>query len=297
MHPIRRMKKGSNRTIDWIENWGLTLAFAVTQSVETAEQLAVEALVVRMASDVDPSSASAVQFAATLWELANKKAYRGFGPDTFFRMPAVARAILVLKLKARFSRKQVAAALQMKEAMVDDHLENARLLFSEGRPWIGKSPAVQLSSNPMEGLSAYSTHSDRESAGITLECPQWAQTELKTDLQNIFALYVGNDLDQASSQKLHAHLLVCNSCRGNFADFKKQYVDWAASLPMVDVDDEYKNYLQKTTRSAFRTNRTRAATLPPVPWPGMRRVMRDQQIKIFILVAAVALIVQRFWMR
>src|SRR5581483_3242928 len=140
----------------WAEVWGLSLAFAVTQSLEKAERAIADAIVALIAAETTaeaqasraqyslpkgessgkslklPVSVNAVRFAAVLWELSDRQAFRGFGGDTFFKLPAIARAIVTLKIKARFSRVQIAAALHLQMKQVDDHLENARLLFSGG---------------------------------------------------------------------------------------------------------------------------------------------------------------------
>ena len=278
------------RYTGWVETWGVSFCFAVTQSIEKAEHIVAEAIVALVATELEqeaefgpelgdknkkgpalPSSVNAVRFAGTLWEIANKDAFRGFGADAFFRMPAVARAIVVLKAKAQFSRNQIATALNIKLSQVDDHLENARLLFSDGRPWLTSSPGVQVTDERWEP-----------------ECPQWSAADLRanetatTNLQDVFAHYVGNDLDTETGQKLHSHLLVCTTCRSSFAHFKKQYLDWAGSIPSIEPDNDMRAHLKKVTNMAFKVRRHG----PPKLMPGVRRIWRDGQIKAVLMGAA-----------
>lgn len=282
----------TDRYLGFSENWGMSLSFAVTQSVEKAERIVADAIVALIArDDVEdrknpssagasktelPTSATAVRFAQTVWELSNAEAFRGFGADTFFRMPAIARAIVVLKTKAQFSRAQIAQILNVATSQVDDHLENARLLFSDGRPWIGASPGLQVAG-----------------ASWAPECPQWKATAPRSelegqDIQTIFANYVGNDLDTESGRKLHGHLVVCTTCRSNFAHFKRQYTDWTNSIPVIDTDPALKKHLTKVTKTALKMNR-RAA---PSPLPGIRRILRDSQVRAMVYGAIVVMLVQ-----
>lgn len=282
------------RYTGWVEAWGLSLAFAVTQSLEKAERVVADAIVALIATEQEqedefgpeltskksaakgpqlPSSVNPIRFAMSLWELSNAQAYRGFGADPFFRMPAVARAIVILKTKAQFSRNQIAAALGLKTSQVDDHLENARLLHSDGRPWLAASPGVQVSTD--------------DEARWTPECPQWAGTMPRSEsetpnLQDTFAQYVGNDLDSEAGRKLHSHLVVCGTCRTSFAFFKKQYNDWTSSLPTIEADKDLRKHLAKVTRTALRLRRKG----PPRFLPGVRRVMREGQVQAFFLGAA-----------
>lgn len=258
------------RYTGWAENWGLSFAFAVTQSVDKSEIIVSDAIAALVATDIERASLpiSATRFASVLWETANVHAYRGFGTDTFFRMPAVARAIVILKIRAQLSRQQIADALRISLRQVDDHLENSRLLFSEGRSWLLSSPNLTI-----------------EEDRWTPECPQWKATaprsseELGLSLQDIFAQYVGNDLDADQGHKLHSHLLVCTTCRTSFAHFKKQYLDWAGSIPAIEVDAQLRKELTKVTRMALRVKRRG----PPSPWPGLHRILRDAQVRALLL--------------
>ena len=283
------------RYTGWVETWGVSFCFAVTQSLEKAERIVADAIVALVATELEqeaefgpelhsknqkgpalPSSVTATRFAATLWEIANKDAYRGFGADAFFRMPAIARAIVVLKAKAQFSRAQIATTLNIKPAQVDDHLENARLLFSDGRPWLASSPGLQVSDDRW-----------------VPECPQWtgavirANESATTNLQDVFAHYVGNDLDPETGQKLHSHLVVCTTCRTSFAHFKKQYLDWAGSIPSIEPDSDMRDHLKRVTNMAFKVRRH----APPKLMPGVRRLWREGQIKaVFVGAALMALL-------
>lgn len=275
------------RYTNWVEVWGLSLSFAVTQSLEKAERIVADAIVALITTEAEqeaefgpelrpkkasqlPSSVNPIRFAMTIWELSNKQAYRGFGNDPFFRMPAVARAIVVLKAKAQLSRTQIAAALGIKVSQVDDHLENSRLLYSDGRSWLASSPGMQVSE-------------DRWAP----DCPQWAGTMPRAEsstpnLQDVFAQYVGNDLDAEAGRKLHQHLVVCTTCRTNFSHFKKRYSDWTNSVPVIEADRDLQKHLIKVTNMALKVRRKG----PPRFMPGVRRVMREGQVQAFLLGAA-----------
>jgi hypothetical protein len=295
----------------WAESWGLSLAFAVTQSLEKSERIVADAIVAMVATDRErearqasartatdaaeteaeisavsravaraanisaASLQSATRFARALWELSDRQAFRGFGTDAFFRMPAVARAIVVLKLKGRFSCAQIAEIVSIKTPQVDDHLENARLLFSDGRSWLAPGG---------EALALIRADGERWSA----DCPNW-----RDDLQTTFAHYVGNDLDADAGAKLHSHLVVCTTCRASLSHFKQQYTDWAGSIPVLDPDREFRRQLERVTRMALKARPRKGR--PPSPMPGLRRVMRDTQVRAVFAIAAVFILVRIFF--
>lgn len=305
----------TDRYLGWSELWGLSLAFAVTQSVEKSERVVADAIVALIAADVEQEAqamararmgrpdreshpdnsgarriqVSATRFAGAIWELALAQAFRGFGADTFFRMPAIARAIVVLKAKAQFSRGQIAETLRTDLRQVDNHLENAQLLFSDGRSWLETSPGLIV-----------------EGSKWMPECPQWNATAPRSetngraegvraagaerDLQWVFAQYVGNDLDSEANQRLHSHLVVCTACRTSFGRFKKQYVDWTGSIPAIESDPELRKHLTKVTRMAFKMRRG----APPRALPGLRKLLRDSQIQAMVAGAALVMVFQIF---
>ncbi|MBI3557437.1 MAG: hypothetical protein HY074_14325 [Deltaproteobacteria bacterium] len=230
----------------WSETWGMSLAFAVTQSVEKSERIMADAIVALMAAVTEqqgvamiearlaqyhrnngaeltndlPTKAkpapllhgiTATRFAAVIWEMANAQAYRGFGIDPFFRMPAIARAVVIMKIKAQFSRQQIAGVLRITANQVDDHLENARLLFSDGRPWVEASPELNI-----QGTS------------WTPECPQWN------------------------------------------------------SIPMIETAPEMRKHLTKVTKMALKIKRPEVGGAPKA-LPGIRKILRrsllDGQIR------------------
>lgn len=289
------------RCTSWIEAWGLSLAFAVTQSLERSERLVADAIVALIATELEqeaefgpelrearrkgpfvPTSVNPVRFAATIWELADKEAYRGFGADAFFRMPAVARAIVVLKAKARFSRVQIAHAVGVRPNQVDDHLENARLLFSDGRPWLGAGPGVRITEESwVPECPQWDSEASVSVLGATAEPQNNSQT-----LQETFARYIGNDLATEDGHKLHSHLVVCTSCRTSFAHFKRQYLDWASSVPAIEPDKDLRKHLKKVSSMAFKVRRNG----PPRALPGMRRLIRDGQVLAVLFGAASLLI-------
>lgn len=281
-------KQITDRYTTWSETWGLSMAFAVTQSVEKAERIVADVIVALIAQDAarpdsapKSASASAQRFATALWEQTNQQAYRGFGADSFFRMPAVARAIVILKTRAQFSRHQISQIVGMTPEQIDDHLENARLLFSDGRPWIQASPDINV-------------QGDR----WVPECPQWKATAPRSDepgqaIQDVFARYVGNDLDLETGQKLHSHLIVCTVCRTSFAHFKRQYTDWVGSIPTIEADLELKKHLTKVTKMAFRVRAPGKGA--PSPLPGIRRILRDGQVRAMVFGALAVMFAQIFF--
>lgn len=316
----------TERYTTWSETWGMSFAFAVTQSVEKSERIIADAIVALVAAVTEQEGVAMVEarlaqyrrdkgaeitdelpvkakpapllhgitatrFAAVIWEMANAQAYRGFGIDPFFRMPAIARAVVIMKTKAQFSRQQIAGVLRITAFQVDDHLENARLLFSDGRPWIEASPALTVN-----GI---------ESATWSPECPQWnsaaprqTSEEGGKHLQDIFAQYVGNDLDVDTGQRLHSHLIVCTACRSNFSHFKKQYSDWSTSIPMIETAPEMRKHLKKVTKMALKVKRHEAGDAPKA-LPGLnkilRRTLRDGQIRAMVYGATAVMFFQFYF--
>lgn len=304
---LRKMM--TERYVSWAEAWGMSLAFAVTQNLEKSERIVADAVVALIAAETEaearldpqaarakgskpliPSSVTAARFASVLWELSNKQAFRGFGADAFFRMPAIARAIVVLKLRAQLSRQQIGSVLNVSLKQVDDHLENARLLFSDGRSWLAP---------PVGALAGDATNPIHMQGDQWVpDCPQWrAEAPGTSDettgagLQDTFAQYVGNDLDTETGRKLHSHLVVCTTCRTSFSNFKRQYADWTQSIPSIDPNDEMRKHLTKVTRMAFKTRRGG----PPSPFPGLKRVLRDAQM-LTMLGGAAALFLLKLFM-
>src|SRR6478609_2083054 len=92
-------KQLTEKYLGWAETWATSLAFAVTQSVEKSERIVADSIVAMIATEAErkktetgaASGESAVRFAESVWALANASAFRGFGADAFFRMPALAR--------------------------------------------------------------------------------------------------------------------------------------------------------------------------------------------------------------
>jgi hypothetical protein len=287
----------TERYTGWASTWGLSLAYAITQSAERAERLTADAIAALITSEFEshrkdlsrkeaasftiPPSVNAVRLAAVLWDMAEKEAYRGFGTDAFFRMPAIARAIVVLKARGQFSVRQIAAALHLTMVQVEDHLENSRLLFSDGRSWLEASPSLLI-----------------EGKRWVPDCPQWNATVPRSDaagqgdpdIQSVFARYIGKDLDGDTEHKLHSHLIVCASCRTGFAHFKKNYVEWLSSVPVIEADDDMHKHLKRISKMAMKVNRNN----PPKVLPGIRRVLSDAQVRAILLSTASLLLIHYF---
>lgn len=278
----------------WSQNWGLSLAFAITQSVDESEKVvadAIVALVARktsartMAVDDTEAEFEPSDFAATIWELASSKAFRGFGADSFFKLPVLTRAVVMLKLRARFSRSQIADSLDVTVEQVDSHLESARLVHTGGRSWL-ISPTEQ-------STEAFST------------CPQWervysvpqhfvwkanqksttqnekANTDVfaKTEfLQEVFDRYVGNDLDTKTTQALHTHLTDCTTCRNGFVHFRKTYNDWMTTIPVVEPDAELQKHIEGVSKYAAKT-----LSNEPSPFTAVKAVFRNTQFRAILV--------------
>lgn len=265
----------------WAESWGLSLAFAVTQSVDEAEKVVSEAIVAlvarktggkhSMALDDSEAEFEPADFAAAIWQIATPKAFQGFGADSFFKLPVLTRAVVMLKLRAKFSRQQIADSLGISPNQIESHLESARLLHSSGRSWLVPSTAA---------------NTDAAQSALQI-CPQWERVyeiphkyvqkpSAKTDfLQEIFDRYVGNDLDNKTSQALHGHLVSCDACRTGFVHFRKTYNDWITTIPVVEADESLRKHLNGVSRSAARTLIGR-----PNPWIALRALSRNWQIRV-----------------
>ncbi len=113
----------------WSESWGLSLAFAITQSVDDSEKAVSEAIVALVARKTNGRHTLAIDdtegemeptdFAAAIWQIALPKAFRGFGADSFFKLPVSTRAIVMLKLRAKFSRQQIVDALDIPAEQIE----------------------------------------------------------------------------------------------------------------------------------------------------------------------------------
>lgn len=241
--------------LDWAQSWGVELAFAITQNVETAERCVADALVGLIASNAK-LDATLVTFARAIWEASLPYAHRKFfsngvgattamvslgANDSFFKMPPISRALVVLKLKTKLSKSQIAQALSIDPTLVDDHLENARLLFSSGKPWIRSSQILEHQLN-----------------------------------ENLFASYIGNDLKQDEGQRIQSHLINCNDCREEFTEFKKNYTQWMQSLPWIEVDTQTIKSFKKISKKTFGITNFTSPIKPmswraPRFWPGFKR--------------------------
>lgn len=281
----------TERYTDWAGTWGVSLAFAVTQSVDAAEAIVADAIVgviaalaaVTNASDASlsvvkdsgrgatkrkasrfalPASVNAIRFATAIWDASQRQAFRGHTQDPFFRMSPATRAAVLLKLKVGFSRDAVAVILGLPPALVNEHLQNARLLFAKGKAWIVESPGVTVPESPLPFGAAKTW---------IPECPQWAGSD-GYDVQDLWARYLGHDLDPAAEGHLHQHLIACSVCRASFVKFKDGYADWASAIPIVEVEPELKSHLRKISRMALSAHDKPGA---PSPWPGMRKLLRD----------------------
>lgn len=289
---------------NWAETWGLSLAFGVTQSLEKSEKIISDCIVAIIATDMAKENAadlvtpfvdfsqtsvdsltqpfpsfkpSPVRLASAIWQAADAHAYRGFGPDIFFKLPALTRAVVLLKTKARFSRVQIATALNLSFQKIDDHLENARLLFSSGKPWIGSSPEIEVTDLTWN-----------------VKCA----TAANPKLADFFDRYLGNDLDAQSNQKLQAHLVHCPSCRNCFFHFKKEYANWVSSIPTLEPHPKTKRLWIGVTHMAFKTARNAQGAQPRKPraWPGIKRVVQDHEVRL-LLTSALSLFVFQLLLR
>ena len=306
---VERIQRHNHRQLSrelfatWAQTWGLSLGFAITQSVDEAEKIVSDAIVALVArksasprtipledaeTDFEPTD-----FAATIWQLASPKAFRGFGADSFFKLSVLTRAVVMLKLRARFSRGQIAEALDLPIDQIESHLESARLVHSGGRNWL-VSPAL----NEVDGFAT---------------CPQWERVyqipqhyvwkakqkidgqkvqEKNADavvraefLQEIFDRYVGNDLDDKTTKALHCHLSDCTTCRKGFVHFRKTYNDWVTTIPTVEADAALQKHLDGVSKQA-----TRQLAGNPTAWLAFKQSLRNPQLRAILVLLAAGLI-------
>ncbi len=273
--------------LDLARLWGLTVAYSITQNAQVAEQIVADAMAAVLTLDIlavgnasfSPSqlqrSYCAVRFAGKIWELSREHMFRGFTHDSFFRLPPMTRAAVVLKTRARLSRAQLAQAFSIEAEVIDSLLESARLLFTEGRSWLApaNSGARRPSSNTVSEPS----------------CPLWATDARSAEhlpLQELFSRYLGNDLSAVDATDLSQHLFKCAPCRHAFESFKRCYQAWSSSIPEMVLDPSAERYFDQVASSTIALNRRGRS---PSPWPGVRKILLDRQIQFLILAAIIVM--------
>ncbi len=252
----KHQKRMSEKYVGWAQGWGVTLAYSVTQSQELSERSVAEAIVALIAKEMEtpknksnlslPASVHAVKFAKAIWDHTQKQAFQGFSTEPFFKMPPVTRALVVLKTKAQLLRHQLAEIFSLSINQVDRELENAKLQFSRGKPWI--------------------------------ENTQSAHVEFGLEPHTLFAQYLGKDLNLDLENKLHLHLLNCKDCRAQLIQFKQNYEAWEKSIPQVDMDSKTKKFFQTTALKTFKASRKAL----PNPLAGARKVLTQVQMQALI---------------
>ncbi|MGE4233748.1 MAG: zf-HC2 domain-containing protein [Bacteriovoracia bacterium] len=268
-------------------NWGIELVFAITQSLEQSEKILADAVAAMIAEDYPANaekkskvlySARAVGFASTLWRLSEKYAFRGLAADSFFRLPVLARAAIVLKVRAQFSIAQIATILSSDIKQVSYSLENARLVFSGGQSWLaGESEILATTGSHCENL--------KRDLLARREDPLLAE-----EVEELYSKYIGRDLSRGLHDTLHEHLLACRDCRSRFSRFKQKYVSWISALPAIEIHQKNLSDLTKTAVKMIKASEKRASVRLPSPIPVIRRMLKDKQVQ-FTLGAIVVLIV------
>lgn len=267
--------------------WGMTLSFSITQSLDLSEKTLSEAVVALIATELKSemkrftSTARAELFAKTICEMSLPLAFRGYTTESFYRMAPSARAAVILKIKGGFTLSKIAKILSISETRADEFLENARLLFSSGTPWLETSTSMAVDGNSWGPQCPQQVTS-----------PQQVSTDERSDLQGTFARYLGADLEQEESRKLQDHLVVCEGCRKNFSYFKRRYGEWQSSLPQIDLQPIQQKHLKKVSRMAFSVDRS-----IPNPWAGVRAIFRETQVRTFLLSALFFMLLFQFIFR
>lgn len=257
------------------EDWGLTVAYAVTGSVESAERVVAEAVVVMAASSIADRSRPALQvrFARAVLEASKGHAFRAPAGEAYFRLAPLSRAIVALKTKARLSLAQISEVTGRPVPEIEAQLESARLSYTDGRPWLEKSPALITSG-----------------AHWAPECPYWRGTAPRSDsdqadIQTLFAKYLEGDLHPNVATGLHMHFNVCAACRANLAHFKTTHAEWTRRVPDVTATPRFLKRIDRYgSEMAMRRLEPRVT-----PWPALRRMLRDRKVWLALISAAAAL--------
>lgn len=210
---------------EWSKVWGGTFAYALTQSIEDSELL-LRQCILAFETSFEEKRKNCVFFAALVWKAAQPKLFRGFSTDAFFRMSPIARAIVVLKTQARFSKDQIAEVLAVPTNFVDDHIENAQLLFSDGRNW---TYSTEQTSKPPRGQLL--------NVGVMKKAESPAPKAQHVSLQQMNH-YLGHDLSPQEAKKINEHFIVCEHCRLQLVEYKKSYQQWIQSLPKPQIHVE-----------------------------------------------------------
>lgn len=201
----------SGDLMKWSEEWGIQLAYAITQDAELSEARLVEAVLAGVTLNLN----SDVQFAARIMERTLPDAFKGFTSDWFFKLPVRARIVSALRAYGSFDSTKLSELLQEDESSVQDLLELSRLAFSAGKTWLSAAG----SRNP--------------------ECPPLSDGKL-------FARYLGNDLPWEEVQSLHKHFIACQGCRDSLQHFKTLQQNWLWALPQIELSKDFLKLAKKT---------------------------------------------------
>lgn len=261
-------KQQAETAIDWVTHWGYCLVYVLTQSFELSENLSTDVLAafltqIERGGEREKVSEKSVQFAKLLFEASAPYFFRGMSTDSFYKLSPVTRAIVILKMNARFSLRQISTIVAVSAHEVEKHLENARLTFSNGKTWLDS----------------------KENSGE--DCPSWESGLL-------FARYLENDLPVEKVRVLHSHFVSCSRCRNALVYFKNQYNSWAQNLPLLDLDQAS---LKQFTDTAMRASRLKGAAKPRVylssPWPGLAKLAQDSQLRSGFLLLMIGFLLKK----
>lgn len=268
--------------LQWSDAWALSLAYAVTRSFEEAERIVADTAVALASADVllkreSRGSDRAVKFARAIYDQSLSKAFRLPTDDSFFALTPQARAVCVLKSRARFAKNQICDALRMSPTLVDEAILVARHTFSGGRSWLESSAQMIVD--------------DRGTTSMP-ECPYWKTTAPRSegmdpDIESLFAQYVDGELLPNIDQTLHRHFLVCSVCRTNLDAFRARNNDWLTSVPRIEAKTEFAEVLsswmsgaQKAAASSFQPKLSKsliggfpAMIKQPTFWMGLALVV------------------------
>lgn len=237
--------------IDASCDWGYGLAFGLTQSASVAETIIGDALAniitveaqkyfLNSVNDWSKQQPKALNIllAQTIVKLAAKDFYQQQGQNNIWGLPLLARAVLLLKLKAKFSRVSISQALNLSFEQIDYHLEKLQLQYTQGKNWLKQGPKIYVEARQWHA-----------------ECP-WVQNA-KLDLNRVFGYYLDQELESKSAQKLHDHLLVCTYCTASFNSYKQTYFEFSqAQLNLLnqEVLAATQKSWQQTARQTFNAN-------------------------------------------
>ena len=256
-----------------LQQWGYCLSYAITQSTERSDKDVAAALMAFRASTFkDFAIDGRRMLARRITEQSMRSAFRGHSTDMFFKMEAKARAIVVLKIKAKFNLQEIAEIFKITPAQVEEILENSRLTFSNGKPWI-KTPTRRLKLVD-ESLAA----------SAATACP---------DAENgrLYERYMEHDLESNQILTLHRHIVNCGVCKENLIHFKSLYNDWLFVIPDPEVNKNQLGLFKKTYRLSKTIRPKDRIQEGPSFLSSLKKFVTEKETQILLLSFALFMLV------